>query len=236
VSKGGAETTALVHTVDIFATVAEIAGVDVNKLGRPIDGVSFLPHITDPGRASTRDTVYTAKHLPNGMGPYEESSAMIRDQQFKLVVDHTDGTEAERLYELQNGSGPEGPNLLRGKKGVPPNAQRAYEKLKAELKRIEGSLRPDPIDQGLVPHEDSAAALAYREADVFELGAHAALEPRIPHCVASTSSRSTTIRTALSRTSWENLVLRVITPSISTNGVSGKSGAVQSRDCSAKTH
>jgi arylsulfatase A-like enzyme len=144
VSKGGAETTALVHTVDIFATVAEIAGVDVNKLGRPIDGVSFLPHIIDPGRASTRDTVYTAKHLPNGMGPYEESGAMIRDQQFKLVVDHTDGTEAEGLYELQNGSGLEGPNLLRGKKGVPPNAQRAYEKLKAELKRIEGSLRPDP--------------------------------------------------------------------------------------------
>ena len=131
------QTDALVHVVDVFATVAEIAGVDPPA---DIDGVSFWPHVLDPARASTRQFVYTSKFKPNGPGPPAKVDAIVRDADYKLVVStKDDGSVAERLYALDGGSGLEGPNLLRNPNRLAPAARAALEALRAEHARIQAS-------------------------------------------------------------------------------------------------
>lgn len=138
VSKPGSESRALVHTADLFATVADIAGVDPNSLGRPIDGVSFLPSLADPGRPG-RQYVYTEKFAPNGPGPYDRLITALRDDRYKLVVDRKkDGSIDERLFDVGDEQ-MEGPNLLRGE-GRSREAGAAYTRLKAEMDRMKAEL------------------------------------------------------------------------------------------------
>ena len=63
----GRESLALVHSVDIFATLAEIAGVS-SATAR--DSVSFLPYLQDPDLATlpTRPYVYSEMFTPDGSG------------------------------------------------------------------------------------------------------------------------------------------------------------------------
>ncbi|MEQ1507710.1 MAG: sulfatase-like hydrolase/transferase [Myxococcota bacterium] len=136
----GSATDALVHTTDLFATVADIANVDLGSLGRPIDGVSFLPLLQEPGHASIRQTVYTEKFMPNGFGPYDRDTVAIRDARFKLVVDKKrDGTVDERLYDLSSADD-ERRNLLNGERVAGPAAD-AHARLKAELDRLQSDLQ-----------------------------------------------------------------------------------------------
>ena len=89
VDQPGSTSEALVHIVDVFPTVAEIAGIDPRALtddeGGPveIDGESLLPFLQDPDR-SGRPYLYTDRFAPNGPPPYDDEGLMIRDATHKL--------------------------------------------------------------------------------------------------------------------------------------------------------
>ncbi len=59
----------LVHAADIFATVAELAGVDLGAVlppGLVLDSVSFAPYLADPALSSVRSTLFSERFTPNG--------------------------------------------------------------------------------------------------------------------------------------------------------------------------
>lgn len=95
VAEPGSESDALVHFVDLFPTVAEIAGVDLGALtvpsgereGEPLvlDGVSFLPYLQDPSLPSRREILYTETFYPNGDVARDYHHRMVRDADWKLI-------------------------------------------------------------------------------------------------------------------------------------------------------
>lgn len=68
------ECAALVDTLDLYATVAEVAGVDpaAQAPGTTFDAVSLVPYLQDVALPSLRDTVYTEVFYPNGEPPLPE--------------------------------------------------------------------------------------------------------------------------------------------------------------------
>jgi arylsulfatase A-like enzyme len=132
VEKPGAESAALVHVVDVFATVAELAGVDVTRLeneeGEPIaiDGTSLLPYLEDPALPSQREFVFQDAFTPNGPGPYRSDTRMLRNHRYKLVQSIETGDE---FFDLR-GRTDDGPNLLGS---LNAEQQAAYESLRASL-------------------------------------------------------------------------------------------------------
>jgi arylsulfatase A-like enzyme len=142
VSAPGSECGALVHVVDLFATVAEIAGVDLGQLssgdGRPlqIDGLSLVPYLTNPSAESQRDVIYQDLFGPNGSGPYQFERRMVRDKRYKLVEFVSD--ESREFYDLE-GRIDDGPNRI----GSLTDEQRsAYERLRDELEESVVDLVP----------------------------------------------------------------------------------------------
>lgn len=103
----GASCDALVSTVDLFATVVELAGaaealglagaasqggtvapptVDASVASGPrVDGISLVPYLVDPARPSLRETVFTEWFFPNGLGPPAEVRRAVRDRRYKYV-------------------------------------------------------------------------------------------------------------------------------------------------------
>lgn len=88
---------ALVHAVDVFATVLDLVGVEWQTAGaeppKKMDSRSLVPFLTSPddgpgctddgNRACARETVYT-----DGLGyddPIDKRDIAIRDAQFKLI-------------------------------------------------------------------------------------------------------------------------------------------------------
>jgi len=68
VRQPGATSEALVEVTDLFATVAEIAGVDLARTlpGVALDSVSLVPYLSDPARPSVRDTIFAERFSVNG--------------------------------------------------------------------------------------------------------------------------------------------------------------------------
>ena len=108
----GAHSEALVHLVDVFATVADIAGVDTTELGVPIDGRSLLPAVRDPS-APVHELLFTETFDPNGFGERTTMQRAIRDERYKFVqhVSIDPPGYSEELYDLE-GTLLEGDNLL----------------------------------------------------------------------------------------------------------------------------
>ena len=133
VSAPGSECGALVHVVDLFATVAEIAGIDLGQLssedGKPlrIDGLSLMPYLEDSSAESQRDFIYQDLFGPNGFGPYQFERRMVRDERYKLVEFVADGIQ--EFYDLE-GLIDDGPDRI----GALSDEQRsAYERLRSAL-------------------------------------------------------------------------------------------------------
>jgi len=122
------ETQGLVGPADLFATVAELAGVNIR--GGPTvaqDSVSFVPYFSNPG-LSVRDLVYAEKFSPNGGAPpYAEHHRTARNERYKLIriTGQPDG-----FYDLQLDAF-EGTNRL----GIGLNAreQAAFDELEGLL-------------------------------------------------------------------------------------------------------
>lgn len=110
---------ALVHAVDVFATIAEIGGVPlgddpsgrltVARGGEPrvLDGRSLLPWLADPS-APGPDTVYAEMLYPNGPPPWSGHARMVREAGWKLVRDDS----GEHVFALSPDRFDDGPDLV----------------------------------------------------------------------------------------------------------------------------
>ena len=145
VQQPGSECQALVQTLDLFATVAEIAGVQPASVlppGTPLDSVSLLPYLADPSQPSLRRHAFTETFAPNGHGPYSHVERALRDDRYKLVrkvaqIAGPGGPEehtVDALYDLLADPFEQDDLLLPAP--VAPEAAAAYAELGAALEAL----------------------------------------------------------------------------------------------------
>jgi arylsulfatase A-like enzyme len=134
----GSHSAAAVDLVDVFPTLAEWVGVDladVRSILHPdqpyvIDGQTLTPFLDDPATPSIREYQYSDLFGPPGPGPYTEVDRQtIRDQDYKLIVDHNLGKVM--FFEYPKGSEDEGPDLIPC--GLTSAQGEAYERLTLAL-------------------------------------------------------------------------------------------------------
>lgn len=96
----GREVDGLVHTLDLFETCLDLAGIDPAarpRTLRSVDAVSLYPYLVDPDVVAIRSHVYT--EVFPGHKP-DKGSCAIRDFRFKLVC-HKGLNGAHEFYDLQ---------------------------------------------------------------------------------------------------------------------------------------
>ncbi len=85
----GREVTALVSAVDLFATVAELTGVDVAKVVPPwvnLDSVSFAPYLSNPSQPDLREMVYTELFTGTDWDSVTGNGFLtVRDKRYKRI-------------------------------------------------------------------------------------------------------------------------------------------------------
>ena len=100
----GVESDALVHMVDLFPTVCDMAGVDLSTAlppGTKLDGVSLAPYLRNSSLASKREYNYSEIFgtLPTG----EFAGFAVRDDRYKYIRSRAASLAAEeQLYDLWN--------------------------------------------------------------------------------------------------------------------------------------
>jgi arylsulfatase B len=96
----GRESAALVHAVDLFATLAELAGADGSS---GLDSHSLEPYLQDPELPGP-EAVYTERFRPNGFGPYKMREQAARGERYKYVrrLGEQGQLKAEGLYDLES--------------------------------------------------------------------------------------------------------------------------------------
>ncbi|GJM21386.1 MAG: N-acetylgalactosamine-6-sulfatase [Planctomycetota bacterium] len=72
----------LVHVVDVYATVCELAGRPVPESAS--DSVSFVDYLVDPSAPARRGVSFSERHRPNGFGPYTLEQWAVTDGRWKL--------------------------------------------------------------------------------------------------------------------------------------------------------
>ena len=124
----GSESRAVVQSSDLFATIAEIAGVPSSAE----DSVSLLPYLDDPTLPTTlrRPHAYAETFSPNGLGPYTSEERAIRDDRYKLIW--RDGGY-EELFDL-TADAFEDDNLL--VLGTSPEEDAAFDALALAMERL----------------------------------------------------------------------------------------------------
>ena len=138
---------ALVNTTDIYATVADIAGVDLADAlpaGRRLDSFSMLPLLKDPsGGKSIRRYAYAERFQPNGPPPYKLRQQAIRDARWKLMREYgANGNRAQndRLFDLtQARHGDNGKLVGHGPGDLSGAALDAYQRLVEQLEAMAGA-------------------------------------------------------------------------------------------------
>ncbi len=116
------ECQALVSSVDLFATFAELAGISAPTE----DSVSLLPYFRNANQA-LREVVYTERFSPNGsLPPIAEHSRCVRNSGYKLI--RINGQQ-DQFYDLLNDPF-ETTNLIGG---LSVAEQIAFDQLEAEL-------------------------------------------------------------------------------------------------------
>jgi arylsulfatase A-like enzyme len=105
VSTPGSEVSALVNTTDLFATIAELSGMNLAvdlPPGLKHDSVSIVPYLNDPATPSIRETVYAELFLPNHTDQHLVEWRIIRNDRYKFIV-RGDAEEPNRIefYDLQ---------------------------------------------------------------------------------------------------------------------------------------
>jgi hypothetical protein len=136
------------HVVDVFPTLATIAGVDESTLGSALDpsvpleldGVSLLPLLTDPDADAVRKTLYTEEFRPGGAGPFTTDTRALRTATHKLIRNEACGFD--EFFEYQPGASDEGPDLLT-KAPLTPEQEAAYALLSAEIDATTAQLTYD---------------------------------------------------------------------------------------------
>lgn len=145
VQQPGSDCDALVHASDLFATVAEIAGVFNVKpylpTGRRIDSVSFVPYLADPTRPSLRQYVYSERFSWSFGGQISGLwQQALRDSRWKLIQ----RPGFDEFFDL-TGVEIESHDLLLG--SLSPEEQDAYARLKQAMREIvSGKLTDSEFD------------------------------------------------------------------------------------------
>jgi arylsulfatase A-like enzyme len=99
----GGECAGLVSTVDLFATICELARVDATTQ----DSVSLGPYLTGGATESIRRAVYAERFSPNfdltqtSFRPHQHRRA-IRDARYKLIRSTRNGETTDQFYDLQD--------------------------------------------------------------------------------------------------------------------------------------
>ena len=99
--EAGRETSALANSVDVFATVLDLAGVDIESAvpaDTTLDTVSLAPIFHGDDATTVRDTAY-ADAFGAERGGYRNHRT-IRNERFKLIIKIESRTE--ELYDLEN--------------------------------------------------------------------------------------------------------------------------------------
>ncbi len=141
------ESAAFVQTLDIFSTIAEIAGVNVGPITPPgvkIDSISFVSYLKNPSSSSIRPYGFSELFGPIGAGHgsvtpppvVSQSLKAMRDVRYKLIADYVNQTE--EFYDLLVDP-LESQNLLVN--GLAPGSpeELAYLKFKTDINALVGS-------------------------------------------------------------------------------------------------
>ncbi len=94
VAKPGSSTKQLAETVDIYPTLAELAGLPAPKGPQPIDGLSLVPVLRDPKKRIRDHAYHTFPRNNNRVGQ------AIRTERYRLVRWVDMEGEQEPIYEL----------------------------------------------------------------------------------------------------------------------------------------
>ncbi len=153
---------ALVGAVDLFPTVAELAGADLSSLHAvtdptaplALDGLSLVPYL-DLGRTPDAHPVIYAEQFVSGPAPYDGvDKVTVRNVGYKLLRDRHSGSEY--LFAYVAGAWDEGPAL--DPKTMGSDAIAAYEVLKVQLDTIVAGLAFDgEWVEGDVPPDTGAS-------------------------------------------------------------------------------
>ena len=105
--EAGGVATGMIHTADLFETIAAISGADIPAMDArpealPRDSKSFLPVFANV-EAPTRAFNYTEWFRPNGPGPYAQSDRAISDGRYKLAI-REGAINEEFLFDLEDES------------------------------------------------------------------------------------------------------------------------------------
>jgi arylsulfatase A-like enzyme len=128
--KRGAGSRALVEGVDVYPTLAELAGL---KLPEKLEGVSFVPLLSDPTRAWKRAAFSIYQKRVEELGGPAQGRAMVTER-YRLVEwagKGAKGAEGKRVYELYDHEKDPGENV--NVAGYPEN--------EGLVKRLAGELR-----------------------------------------------------------------------------------------------
>lgn len=148
----GWRSSALVSAVDLWLTIAELAGANA-ALVKPLsqlDSVSLLPVIVDPLNTGSRTMVYSQTFLPNGIlalpqpSCYSLNRRAVTDGEYKYIrsqntVDASPcgiAAYGEALYHLPSDPG-ELTNLI--PLGLTPEQQQRMQVLSAEMDVLSGT-------------------------------------------------------------------------------------------------
>lgn len=145
VLRRGAREKALINSTDIFATVAELAGVDLSKVkNKPEDSISFAK-LLKKSQKTGRDFAYVEHFGPENFPAPERLRRLgvrgrmpqqygwaIRDGRWKYIKARAIG---EGFYDLSRDPH-EKRNLISRRKALSPLAAKALRRLKAKAKRL----------------------------------------------------------------------------------------------------
>ncbi len=140
VSQRGSESGAFVNAVDVMATIAEMAGVNLSRVvpGIKLDSVSMVPYLQNSGALSLRSTNFSESFTPiqaqyGDIPPASgatQSSKTMRDVRYKLIWNTLDNTE--EFYDLVVDPY-ENTNLLLGGLTSGSPEEQSYLKLKTDI-------------------------------------------------------------------------------------------------------
>jgi arylsulfatase A-like enzyme len=133
----GREVNALVQTTDLFATIADLARVDLADAlpGTVLESISFYPHLIDPVAPALRQVVFAELFHPDGVGlaAFNTQEYAARNERFKLIQRQIVAGEPlhEEFYDLSTDLYEQNDLLLSSDPG--PEAAAAYLELSAFL-------------------------------------------------------------------------------------------------------
>ena len=135
----GAAANALVNSTDLFATILELAGIDIAAAvpdAVTVDSVSLVPYLSDPDREAIREWVY-ADAFSTELG-VRNGAYTMRNDRYKLLVDEG----VEHFFDLQEDPY-EHNDLMAGELSQEEQAQ--LEALRAQIDALHGSEGEQPV-------------------------------------------------------------------------------------------